>query len=85
MAFGKVSLIVFETSRAYFRSQRKAQKMAPSKSAALILLSVEGLMSRTKKYICFTFLTNSIFDILASGAIWPALSDLIKDVALIYP
>ena len=48
MAFGKVLHIVFETSLlvlARFRLLKKALKIAPSKSAVLILVSVGGLLS----------------------------------------
>ena len=48
MAFGKVLHIVFETSLLVltcFCLLRKALKIAPSKSAALILVSVGGLMT----------------------------------------
>ena len=56
MAFGKVSYIAFEISLlvlAYFPLLKKALKIAPSKSAALILLNVGELMCGAKRDICF--------------------------------
>ena len=52
MAFGRVLHIVFETSLlvlACFRLLKKALKIAPSKSAALILVSVGGLLVCSKE------------------------------------